>query len=324
MNCPYSSRQLSGGPAFLRPSTGFTLIELLVVIAIIAILAAMLLPALASAKARALRIQCLNQQRQLGLGFPMFATDNQDHFPPAAWADGGYTTPGHHVTWDSLINSYIGGNAPQSQMENGGLWDPTQDNPAGLASSPKILKCPADNFPKIAWAAPLPPNGQRSYAMVSAGTVQGATGDFQRDPANGLPSLSVAGRLGVGIYWQANARYPAANWNPPGFPASVLRDPSGTILLAENTHSQQFACNVWTSCVWGPQGNSEVYQIDPSVPAAIATSSVNEGKFLYQLHKNRFNYLMHDGHVESLKIQDTIGTGTLAAPKGMWTVVGGD
>ena len=49
-----------------------------------------------------------------------------------------------------------------------------------------------------------------------------------------------------------------------------------------------------------------------------------EGKFLYQLHKNRFNYLMHDGHVESLKIQDTIGTGTLAAPKGMWTVVGGD
>ncbi len=58
------------------------------VIAIIAILAAMLLPALASAKAKAQRTQCMNQMRQLGLGFPMFASDNSDMLPPAGWADG--------------------------------------------------------------------------------------------------------------------------------------------------------------------------------------------------------------------------------------------
>ena len=83
-----------------RRICAFTLIELLVVIAIIGILAALLLPALAQAKAKALQVKCISNNKQVILAFRMYADENRDTYPICAgWQASGVVQPATNPFW---------------------------------------------------------------------------------------------------------------------------------------------------------------------------------------------------------------------------------
>ena len=110
-----------------KKNGAFTLIELLVVIAIIGILASMLLPALGKAKAKANRIKCVSNEKQIATGFRVFASDNGDLYPCQA--------TGNRYIGTASTPLLLGTTAASWQVFQA-MWNELQ--------SPKVLLCPSD------------------------------------------------------------------------------------------------------------------------------------------------------------------------------------
>ena len=186
--------------------SGFTLIELLVVIAIIAILAAMLLPALAAAKKRAQQTYCLNNLKQLGLGFVLYIGDYNDTMP----ADASHGAGWHPEDW---IYWWGGWNVPTPPPPGGNVSPPLVQSPISVMikysntnTVNSLFRCPADisDQGRIAWTG-WTPIYEYSYTINGMG--------------NGTTTFGFA------------SSWASGSWVP--FKYTKARHPGSLIMLAE-------------------------------------------------------------------------------------------
>jgi prepilin-type N-terminal cleavage/methylation domain-containing protein/prepilin-type processing-associated H-X9-DG protein len=209
-------RSKLGGKSCRSFKRGFTLIELLVVIAIIAILAAMLLPALASAKKKAFSIACVNNQKQIGVGFQMTIDDGvpavgQGYFPGYSGND----DSGKSYTWFSVIAKTIGMRPLEAVSVGTGQ--------SYLTNNPGVFVCPSTN-PKYIGTSYSTNSYGYNYVRLGGWLYPGIGPVVPGDPNTTRTKLSAIHRpVEALVICDSNedGQYDALAWNALAWPEAL-------------------------------------------------------------------------------------------------------
>jgi len=227
-------------PGETNRGRAFTLVELLMVIAVIAILAALMLPVLSSAKSKAKRTTCLNNLKQINLAIHVYAGNNDDRLPD--------TGLGTYITYKELIKGDLGLHGPAS-------------------SSDGIFTCPADTFCFDENTAAYKPNGHHEQADY----------DYSSYAFDGLnlltnyPNLAYNGPLhGVGGWQLSSIKNPAKtvlvaesaaffpySWHQPAGGQTPCRNDARCMVSFADNHVSYIPI-FWDSTIHYPNGSMAV------------------------------------------------------------------
>lgn len=261
---------------------GFTLIELLVTISIVALLIALLLPALDKARDAAKALQCASNMKSLALALNIYTNDNALRFPFAAGSSGDVNNPTYRITWDDLLG--LGGydgrslSTTQAKMNQGiryipgNSYFPVHD----LKIDRTLYHCPS--HASFAGHGSASDRFPRSYAINSGGPVDSRHG----------------------------ADFDTANWRNPAFLRGVssgawskrqmdIPSPSGTFLLVEGDRhvGSRLGRLDYAECGTPAQQEGGPHSTYPKVYAPF--------------HNGTWNYAFVDGHVQRMNPHDTFG-----------------
>ncbi|MHB1158485.1 MAG: prepilin-type N-terminal cleavage/methylation domain-containing protein, partial [Phycisphaerales bacterium] len=267
---------------------GFTLVELLVVVSIIALLMAILLPALGKARETARMVVCLSQQRQLGLATRMYIGDNAGWYPAVYELPHALLSPNapdqgtgqdSGFIWCEAIFDYVAGPGKYSQAGVGTqLWN-----------SVRYFRCPSDPLG-------VGPYGQNPAAIPNTNSY---AMNWQRNNYGGTWD-------GIG-YAYGETRLPG-NHNSVHTKESMVQAPADTFLYVD-------LCSGGYRYSWRHANSSGIRSIMYNGVVSFPDPGIHLGKF---------NWVFCDGHAQTLDVYDTMGTGDVNNCKGIWTKTPGD